>query len=247
MRIKSSLFRLLSKLKYFGFSRYCCICQSSVRTFLPHGVVKKRPDARCPVCGSLERHRFDWYFLTNSTNLLEPSKKVLLHFAPEKEFYRKFYKLKNIDYITSDLNRSNVRVNADICDLPFEDNSIDIIYCSHVLEHVPDDIKGLHELYRILKDQGWGLIQVPVVTEKTYEDGSIVDPQKRKEVFGHQDHVRNYGWDFEERLRQCGFDVRIYKPSDLLSEKQVTKLGMHNCVIFYCTKKGSKELTSDPE
>jgi len=68
-------------------------------------------------------------------------------------------------------------VKADICDLPFTDNSFDVIFCNHVLEHIPDDTKAMNELYRILKPGGWGIFQIPqdLGRADTYEDNSITD------------------------------------------------------------------------
>ena len=113
----------------------------------------------------LERHRLLWLYLKNETDFF--TKKIkLLHFAPEQAFYRKFKKLSNIDYDTIDLNSPIAKIKADICDLPFEDNTYDFILCNHVLEHVLDDKKAIKELYRVLKKDGTGIFQVPIDNEK---------------------------------------------------------------------------------
>ena len=46
----------------------------------------------------------------------------------------------------------------------------DVIYCSHVLEHVPDDRLAMGELRRVLKRAGWAVLLVPITAEQTIED-----------------------------------------------------------------------------
>lgn len=45
--------------------------------------------------------------------------------------------------------------------IPFESNSFDVVYSSHVLEHVDDEHKSLHEMKRVLKDDGVLIIGMP--------------------------------------------------------------------------------------
>ena len=157
---------------------------------------------------SLERHRLLWLFLKNDTNFFHDNLKVL-HFAPEQAFYKRFKKLKNLAYTTTDLNSPLADVKADICNLPFESNSFDVILCNHVLEHIPDDTKAMKELLRVLKPGGWGVFQIPqdLSREITFEDHSITDKKERTRIFGQYDHVRIYGRDFFEKLRSIGFKV----------------------------------------
>ena len=117
----------------------------SYRKFLPYGYGKQRPNALSPGTLSLERHRQMWLYLQNETNFFTHKLKVL-HIAPEQEFLRKFKKMKNLEYTSADLFSPIVDVKADIVDLPFEDNSFDIIICNHVLEHIVDDRKAISEL-----------------------------------------------------------------------------------------------------
>jgi ubiquinone/menaquinone biosynthesis C-methylase UbiE len=133
----------------------------------------------------------------------------VLHFAPEQAFYKKFRKLKNLDYVTTDLNSPLADVKADICNLPFEDASFDVIFCNHVLEHIPDDTKAMQELFRILRPGGWGIFQIPLdlKRETTFEDDSITDKKERAKIFGQYDHVRIYGRDYFDKLRNIGFKV----------------------------------------
>ncbi|THD66317.1 SAM-dependent methyltransferase [Robertkochia marina] len=180
----------------------------SYRSFLPYGYENQRENVLAPGTLSLERHRLLWLYLKRKTNFFSAPLKVL-HFAPEQAFYQRFRALKNIDYTTTDLNSPLADVKADICNLPFEDNSFDVILCNHVLEHIPDDAKAMQELYRIMKPGGWGVFQIPqdLNRETTFEDDSITDPKERARIFGQYDHVRVYGRDYFEKLREVGFKV----------------------------------------
>jgi len=180
----------------------------SFRTFLPYGYENPRENVLSPSTLSLERHRLLWLYLKNETNFFTQPH-ILLHFAPEQAFYKRFKKLKNIDYTTTDLNSPLADVKADICNLPFADNAFDVILCNHVLEHIPDDTKAMQELYRILKPGGWGIFQIPqdLKREKTFENNSITDKKERARIFGQYDHVRIYGRDYFDKLRSVGFTV----------------------------------------
>jgi len=178
------------------------------RKFLPYGYINQRENALSPSTLSLERHRLLWLWLKNETDFFS-SKYRVLHFAPEQSFYNRFKKMKNLDYVTTDLNSPIADVQADICDLPFENESFDIIFCNHVLEHIQNDGLAIKELYRILKKGGFGVFQVPLDLNRdfTYEDDSITDPEERTRLFGQYDHVRVYGRDYFDYLQSFGFRV----------------------------------------
>lgn len=180
----------------------------SFRKFLPYGYENQRDNVLSPSTLSLERHRLLWLYLQNETDFFTAPKKVL-HFAPEQAFYKLFRKQKNIDYTTTDLNSPLADVKADICNLPFKDNEFDVIFCNHVLEHIPDDTKAMQELYRVLKKGGMAILQIPqdLSREKTFEDNSITDRKERAKIFGQYDHVRIYGRDYFDKLRSIGFRV----------------------------------------
>ncbi|GAB2768102.1 class I SAM-dependent methyltransferase [Actinomadura fibrosa] len=180
----------------------------SFRKFLPYGYENQRENVLSPSTLSLERHRLLWLYLKEHTNFFTAPHKVL-HFAPEQAFYKRFRKLENLDYTTTDLESPLADVKADICDLPFEDNSFDFILCNHVLEHIPDDEKAMQELFRILTPGGTAILQIPqdLNREGTFEDDSITDPKERAKIFGQYDHVRVYGRDYFDKLRSIGFKV----------------------------------------
>jgi SAM-dependent methyltransferase len=202
----------------------------SFRMFLPYGYGTQRHNVLSPSTLSLERHRLLWLYLKNETDFFTAPKKVL-HFAPEQEFYKRFKKQNNLDYTTTDLFSPLADVKADICNLPFEDNSYDIILCNHVLEHIPDDTKAMQELYRVLKPGGMGIFQIPqdISRTTTFSDDTIIDPKERAKIFGQYDHVRIYGLDYFDKLRSIGFQVEEVKYTEAISSDLVQK---------YCLAKG---------
>jgi SAM-dependent methyltransferase len=137
----------------------------------------------------------------------------LLHFAPEPWFARIFSERPTIDYFPVDIDTSNplIREAIDIQDIPYPDGYFDVIYCSHVLEHVPDDRRAMGERYRVLKSGGWAVLQVPINarSETTIEDPDINTRELRSRFYGQHDHLRYYGLDYAERRKDAGFTVNI--------------------------------------
>lgn len=197
---------------------------SSFRKFLPYGYEKVRENVLSPSTLSLERHRLFWLYLKSKTSFFSEKHRVL-HFAPEQAFYKRFRKMKNLEYTTTDLNSPIADVRADICALPFKDNAYDFIICNHVLEHIPDDTQAMQELFRVLAPGGTAILQVPYeeLRETTFEDDSITDPNERAKIFGQYDHVRVYGMDYFDKLRSIGFEVEAINYSANLSEEEINK------------------------
>ena len=202
----------------------------SFRKFLPYGYGNQRSNALSPSTLSLERHRLLWLYLKNETDFFSSPKKVL-HIAPEQCFLKLFKKQGNLEYTTADLYSPIADVKADICDLPFEKNLFDVVFSNHVLEHIENDKKAMSELFRVLKPGGMGIFQIPqdLNREKTYEDFSITSPEERTKHFGQYDHVRVYGKDYFDRLRNVGFTVNEIDYSKTISKDLVRK---------YCLVKG---------
>lgn len=220
-------FRPIIKWYYSGNRYIDPIDGSSYRKFLPYGYQKLRPNALCPGTLSLERHRLLWLYLERETRFLEQSLKVL-HLAPEQVLYKKFKSFEHWDYTTADLHSPLAKVKADICALPFNENTYDLILCNHVLEHIPDDLKAMSELHRVLKKGGTLIAQVPLEEkrEKTFEDNSILDKKERTKVFGQYDHVRIYGKDFYSFLDQVGFKSKAIPYASSLSDEEFTRYSL---------------------
>ncbi len=197
---------------YKGRGRECPICGSKYRKFLPYGYVHSRPDALCPHCLSLERHRLLWLYLTRETDLLDNFPKTL-HIAPEAclmRHLRKHFAACPERYVTADLESPLAELHFDIQAIPLEDGYAEVLFCNHILEHVADDRQAMRELYRILRPGGgWGVVLSPVDPDRaeTFEDDSITDPAQRTRIFGQYDHRRIYGRDYAARLAEAGFRV----------------------------------------
>ncbi|WP_238299982.1 class I SAM-dependent methyltransferase [Polaribacter irgensii] len=212
----------------------------SFRKFLPYGYGKQRENALSPSTLSLERHRLLWLYLQDKTTFFSSTRKLkVLHIAPEQCFLDLFRKQKNLDYITTDLYSPLADVKADICDLPFKGSEFDVVFCNHVLEHIPDDFKAMQELYRVLKPGGFGVFQIPqdLTRAITFEDDTITNEEERAKIFGQYDHVRIYGRDYFDKLRAIGFKVdAVDYTKNISKEKQVRYCLMKGELLPICYK-----------
>jgi len=162
----------------------------------------------------------------------------MLHVAPEPCLESKLRDQLGQSYITADLLDPRAMVKLDVTDIQFPDDHFDVIYCSHVLEHVQDDKKAMKEFHRVLKPGGWAILLVPITADKTFEDPSIITPSERMRVYGHEGHVRRYGADYVDRLREAGFNVKVSLVSDLFGKSDTERMGLTSASgeIYYCTK-----------
>ncbi len=220
---------------YAGNKVECPVCESHYRKFLPYGRINPRPNALCPNCLSLERHRLIWLYLKEKTNFFS-TKLDVLHIAPEPCFMNRFEKQHGEKYITADIESPLAKVKMDIHQIPFPENHFDVVLCNHVLEHVQDDIKAMSEIYRVLKPGGWAIMQVPFfspVPEITYEDSSITNPREREKAFGQSDHVRMFGKDYPKRIERSGLKAVANRFAFELSEDKVLRNGLVRNEILY--------------
>ncbi|MEP0368636.1 MAG: class I SAM-dependent methyltransferase [Cyclobacteriaceae bacterium] len=227
----------VAALFYKGNKVQCPVCSSKFRVFMPYGR-ESRSNALCPKCLSLERHRLMWLYMERETGFFKDKGK-LLHIAPEHCFIDRFEKIENLEYITADIESPLAKVKMDAHDIPFGEAEFDMVFCNHVLEHVTDDRKVMSEIYRVMKPGGWGILQIPLffpLAKHTIEDPSITDPKKREELFGQDDHVRKYGWDYKKRLEEAGFTVSDDYTSTL-SREELHKYGIMESEILYTVRK----------
>jgi SAM-dependent methyltransferase len=247
-----SKYKAIRKRKYKemlikGDRVYCPICKSKFSFFADFGLIVRK-NALCHKCGSLERHRLLFLYL-ESLHLKvykDSSNYSLLHFAPEKGLFQFFINKSNINYIPCDLNpsifsfdKTKLIKKIDITNIDLKSNSINLVLCSHVLEHIPDDKLAMKEIYRILKTNGFAIIQVPIdySIDDTFEDWSIIDPIERERVFGQNDHVRIYGNNFRFKLSEVGFEVEEFDFSSKFYFEDIKKFGLDNSGnLFVCKK-----------
>lgn len=226
--------RAWRRVRYFGHARQCPICDSRVSRFLPFGT-EARPDAQCPFCGALERHRLAWLYFQRCTDLFSATL-TMIHFAPEPEMSKRLGRLPNLTYISTDLYDESM-LKTDIHQLAVRDDAVDVIYCSHVLNMIPDDRRATRELYRVLKPDGWALIQGPVRRgQPTIECPEPVCAETRLRTFGDRDMYRVFGDDVECRLEQGGFRVRVDGFLDTLTQAERTRYGLRDEELLLCGK-----------
>ena len=214
------------------------INNKTYKKLLPYGRLFPRNNALAPDSMSLERHRLMWLFVKEKTNLLT-DKLRFLHIAPEYCFINIFKSMKNLDYITADLVSPWADVKMDVHNIPFADNSFDVIICNHVLEHVEDDKQAMKEIYRIMKPGGWGIFQVPIDTNsnETKEDSSIIDPKERERIYWQSDHVRLFGLDYGKRLEKIGFRVTEDDFVNQIDPYLVNRYALPKGeIIYFCEK-----------
>jgi SAM-dependent methyltransferase len=245
----------LSQLQYFGNAVTCPFCEKTFSRFKPTGaldrpfwrssegleLLKSREinvaNATCPKCRSGERQRLLYFYLMDKIDFFNQKGIKLLDVAPDDFLLGKVFSKVDIDYISIDIAPArNPSQIMDIINLEFENNTFDALICLHVLEHIPEDMKAMEELYRVLKPGGWSILQVPIWAFETVEvAGSTKD--QYLDLYGHSDHVRRYGFDYKERLEKAGFVVNVDQFSRKLGPEFRQRYGLFETEdIFYCTK-----------
>jgi SAM-dependent methyltransferase len=239
-RRRPQLAGAVRSLRYRGDSVSCPCCGGSFDRFCAH---RERPLAKCPRCGSLERHRLLLLFLADRTDILERPLE-LLHAAPEHALLLTLSRQPNLRYRTVDLDSPLAQDHADLMRLPYPAERFDVVLCSHVLEHVGDDRLALAEIRRVLVPGGRAVLMSPIDERRreTLEDDDVLAPADRARVFGQADHVRRYGRDFAGRVAECDFSVETIPYIDELSVADVRRMGLRRESelferddIFVCT------------
>ena len=242
---------------YMGNRYYCPFCQNSFRNFLKGGYPSpiaeekkiigsgRRNNMLCPRCYSTDRDRLIYLYLKEKTNLFVENAEIL-HIAPEGSLKHFLSKLPNIGYTTGDKFEEGYKgyyydrdvQQLDVTNLPYEDNSFDLVICNHVLEHVKDDIKAMTEIRRVLKENGRAVLQVPISLLLTKTDEEKVDTaEEREKRFGQFDHVRLYALDYQFRLEKAGFKVEIHNPERDGWGSEISKLALNPLEDVYVGRK----------
>ena len=226
-RLTPRLFRAARSAKiwaaYGGGSLLCPVCNHRLRRWVHHPI--HRWELICPWCDSRPRHRMMWLWMRRETDLFS-AKRRLLHLAPERGLRARLASAKNISYTSADIEPQSVDVAIDLCASPLRDASFDAIICSHVLEHIPDDRKAMKELVRMLRPGGWALLLVPLDLDRRTDEDPSATKEERLARFGQEDHVRSYGHDYLDRLRDAGFDVWCEPYAQMLGDAITAQLGL---------------------
>jgi SAM-dependent methyltransferase len=197
-----------------------------------------RRHARCPRCGALERHRLRYLVLEELAARAGTSARSALHLAPER-FLRRELGGRFGRYVTADLMTDDVDVKVDLCRLPFRDESFDLVYASHVLEHIRDDRCAIGEVWRILRRGGIAVLPVPLVAPETVEYAA---PNPHE-----YDHWRAPGPDYFDRYRDAStsfppehqlfvYEDRTVFPTPALPLRPPMPGGRHVDVVPVCYK-----------
>ena len=215
--------------------RYCNICGWRGRQFITFysDIMSQDEEAICPNCRSEPRQRalFKYLqeeFLSNYIYIIKERNLLCLEVSPDRSNPVE-KALKGISYTSIDLDETKAMFQMDLTDLTFRNDTFDLIVCSHVLEHIEDDIAAIRQIHRVLRDGGVALIQVPI--------GYYGDPLGESTVvFGGRrfyGHFRSYGYDFCDKLVQVGFEVDVLR----FDCKHVSsRLAIGDEVIFKCSK-----------
>jgi SAM-dependent methyltransferase len=214
----------IRKIVHLGWQRYCPACESHTRRFGAYGV-KPRPDARCLVCNSSERERAQVLAIRRGLlpRFAGKAPVRILHLAPEPGVARALRAIPGARYVSGDIEPGRAMRVVDLTQLDDADGSVDLLFVSHVLEHIEDDGRAMAEMRRVLAPGGVAWVEVPVLRHKTLEDFSIRDPQARLLAFGQSDHVRVCGADYADRLAAAGFQVESLTLADQFTAEEIAK------------------------
>jgi SAM-dependent methyltransferase len=188
-------------------AHWCPVCQQDVQAWMPGP--GGRLNEECPHCRSLKRNRL----LVLTFDRLQPifeTAEVVLDVAPTPGVEARLRELIDEDsYISFDLGLDPrpVKVKGDLTRIPLRDDSVDVLVSFHVLEHVPDDRAAMREIARVIGRHGIAVLQVPWDRDRLTDEDPSADRDERIRRFGRHDHVRQYGSDFEDRLREAGLAI----------------------------------------
>src|SRR5262245_12155518 len=167
--LRNSLGALTFKFRNLQKEKFECPICGYIGPFMDYAPTDGlRKHAQCPNCTALERHRIQFVVVNEVLRDRNTAHLKILHFAPEP-FFRTFFSRRFGHYESADLKLKGVDHFVDLQQLPFADETYDFIFASHVLEHIPDDLKAISEIRRILKPNGIAVLPVPIGSEHTIE------------------------------------------------------------------------------
>jgi SAM-dependent methyltransferase len=264
-RIKNSVKVLLGRVeiekpKKEIYTPYTCnVCGQKNATFSPlpmhylhqrfvHGYVHGYSRAEtanfmnftCNNCQAADRVRLYVLYLEKIRPQLNGNTIKILDIAPTVPFTNYLKKHHEYNIRTADLYADGVDDKVDIQKMTiYEDNKFDAFICSHVLEHVDDDVAGMKELYRVLKPGGWGILMVPILLELTedYQIDGITTETDRWKHYGHSDHRRYYSKSgYVSKLKSAGFKIDQLG-IDFFGKESFEKFAITETSVLYIVRK----------
>jgi SAM-dependent methyltransferase len=170
----------------------------------------------------LERHRLLGILFDLRPEMLRPGMSVL-HIAPESQLSDRV-KYRASRYVAGDLTARFGPERLDVTDLHFAGGEFDAVICNHVLEHVPEDRRAMREIRRVMRPGAWALLLVPQIEgATTFETPDITDPDELFRLHGQRDHVRTYGWDYLDRLREAGLEPEMLRLDEVLTPETIRR------------------------
>ena len=231
---------------------FCLLCGSQVesftaggfpgaeklKVFCEHHIIGGgwRKTFQCPVCGGVDRERWQLWVLSKHTDIFREKCRVL-HFAPEPHLSEFIAANPRCDYYTGDIVPGRAMHQTDILDIQYKENTFDYVIMNHVLEHIPDMDKAMAEVKRVLKPDGNLVLSFPICADQdTLELPGVMTAAERLEKYGQEDHVRLFGRDYLERIKAFGLDVKAYSPRECCTQEEVARYGfIENDVSMICT------------
>ncbi len=237
--IHSSMLEV-NRIIYSGNQVYCNCCDSSFSKFLPMKEGSHpRDNVSCPGCGSAERHRMLLMYLREYEKSLFPKGTRVLYIAPMRGIRNYFKSLGGVEYIGADLESALAEMHFDLQEIPLPDNSHDFCICSHTLAHIPDDIKALQELRRVLVPDGKLIVMERLYDRReTYQNPNVRTRAERLEHYEQDDRWRIYGQDFIQRLSAVGFEVEELDYVKTIDDSTKEKYGFNPIDRLYICKNG---------
>jgi SAM-dependent methyltransferase len=211
-----------------------------------HGMfspVRHKPEIWCPCCDSRPRHRLLKLWMDREMVLeakeTEGRAKVL-HFAAEP-WVRGWFEERGAAYVTADIN-DLFELQLDITAMDLPDASYDLVMANHVLEHV-DDKAALAEMFRVLRPGGQAVITVPMIEgwDVTHEDPALASDDARRLHYGDPTHLRFYGRDLRDRIREPGFELHEF----IAVEPDVSTHALHRGERIFVGRKPGAEGATD--
>jgi predicted SAM-dependent methyltransferase len=244
---RKSVYKINSFINKSGNRHECYNCGNTFNYLTKyHGGIKNIPEFRlklnlvdsdrdnfgCPFCSTYDRERHLVMFFDKMNFWEQLPNFQILHFGPEKILSEKIGILNPIKYIRADFNPKQYDIKKiDATNIPYENNAFDLVICNHVLEHIPNYLTAISEIYRVLKPKGIAILQTPYskVLSKNFEDKNINTDSLRNFFYGEKDHYRIFSEQhFLNDLRNAGFVLKIIQNREFFDDKTSLYYGVSN-------------------